>query len=155
MIDKQDVLRAAEQAIAGTDMFIVDARVGAGNAIVVELDSPGSMDLDTVAAVSHSIEAALDRDKEDFELEVGSAGLTAPFKVRAQYDKNIGNEVEVFTTDGRKLRGTLVETTDDGFTISFKVKEKPEGAKRPVLVDRAETFAYSQAKKVTCCIDFK
>ena len=147
MIDKQDVLRAAEQAIAGTDMFIVDARVGAGNAIVVELDSPGSMDLDTVAAVSRSIEAALDRDKEDFELEVGSAGLTAPFKVRAQYDKNIGNEVEVFTTDGRKLRGTLVETTDDGFTISFKVKEKPEGAKRPVLVDRAETFAYSQAKK--------
>lgn len=155
MIDKQEVLRAAEQAIEGTDLFIVDVRVCAGNAIVVELDSPDSMDLDTVASVSRKIEASLDRDKEDFELEVGSAGLTAPFKVRGQYDKNIGNEVEVLTTDGRKMRGTLVETTDEGFTINFQVKEKPEGAKRPVLVEKAETFAYSQAKKVTYCIDFK
>lgn len=155
MIDKQDVLRAAEQAIEGTDLFIVDVKVNAGNAIVVELDSPGAMDLDTVAAVSRSIEGALDRDKEDFELEVGSAGITAPFKVRGQFDKNVGNEVEVLTADGRKLRGTLVETTDEGFTINFKVKEKPEGAKRPVMVDKAETFAYAQAKKVTYCIDFK
>lgn len=155
MTDKQEVLRAAEQAIDGTDLFIVDVRVGAGNSIVVELDSPGSMDLDTVAAVSRSIESKLDREKEDFELEVGSAGLTAPFKVRGQYDKNIGNEVEVLTTDGRKLRGTLTETTDEGFTIVMKVKEKPEGAKRPVVVDKPETFAYSQAKKVTYCIDFK
>ncbi len=155
MIDKQDVLRATEQAIEGTDLFIVDVKVNAGNAIVVELDSPESMDLDTVAAVSRSIESALDRDKEDFELEVGSAGLTAPFKVRGQFDKNIGNPVEVLTADGRKLRGTLVETTDEGFTISVKVKEKPEGAKRPTLVDKAETFAYSQAKKVTYLIDFK
>ncbi|MDE7142589.1 MAG: ribosome assembly cofactor RimP, partial [Muribaculaceae bacterium] len=108
-----------------------------------------------VASVSRSIEAALDREKEDFELEVGSAGLTSPFKVRGQYDKNIGNEVEVLTADGRKLRGILAETTDEGFTITYKVKEKPEGAKRPVLVDHSETFAYSQAKKVTYCIDFK
>ncbi len=155
MIDKQDVLRATEQAIEGTDLFIVDVKVNAGNAIVVELDSPEAMDLDTVAAVSRSIESAFDRDKEDFELEVGSAGLTAPFKVRGQFDKNIGNPVEVLTADGRKLRGTLVETTDEGFTISVKVKEKPEGAKRPTLVDKVETFAYSQAKKVTYLIDFK
>ncbi len=155
MIDKTLVEQATLKAIEGTDLFPVSISVTADNRIVVELDSMERMDVDTCVAVSRRIEEQLDRDAEDFELEVGSAGLTSPFKVRKQFDKNIGNEVEVLTTDGRKLRGTLVETTDQGFTINYKVKEKPEGAKRPVMVDKAETFAYNQAKKVTYCIDFK
>lgn len=67
------------------------------------------------------------REPEDYELEVGSAGLTAPFKVRGQYEKNIGNEVEVLATDGKKYRGTLREVTDNGFTVEIRTRVRREG----------------------------
>ena len=71
-------------------IYLVDLRIEPGNHIIVELDSHNGIDLDTIAALHRKIEADLDRDKEDFELEVGTSSLTAPFKVRQQYVKNIG-----------------------------------------------------------------
>ena len=100
MIDKELLRQSVERAIEGTDIFIVDIRVSADNNIVVELDSPESLDIDTCAAVSRAIEKDFDRDAEDYELEVGSAGLTAPFRVRGQYLKNVGNDIEVLTRSG-------------------------------------------------------
>ena len=101
MIDKNLLRESVEKAIEGTALFIVGITVSAQNNIVVELDSPGSLDIDTCAAVTRAIEKDFDRDVEDYDLEVGSAGLTAPFRVRGQYEKNIGNEVEILTRDGR------------------------------------------------------
>lgn len=155
MIDKTEVRAAVEQAIQGTDIFIVDIEISKSNTIVVELDSPGSLDIDTCAAVSRAVENDLDRDKEDFELEVGSAGLTAPFKVRGQYLKNIGNEVEVLTRDGRKLHAVLTAVGDEDFTIERAVKVKEPGAKRPVTVMEQETLAFADAKSVKYVINFK
>ena len=85
MIDKTLLTQTVEEAIAGSDIFIVDVRVSPANEIVVELDSPEGLDIDTCAAVTRKIESVFDRDVEDYELEVGSAGLTAPFKVIGQY----------------------------------------------------------------------
>ena len=87
MIDKSQIKPLVEKAIEQTGIYIVDIRVEPGNRIVVELDSDDGMDVDSCARISREIESSLDRDKEDFELEVGSAGLTAPFKVRQQYLK--------------------------------------------------------------------
>lgn len=156
MIDKKIVDETVADAIAGTDLFVVDTRLEPGDRIVVEIDSrSGALDIDTCAAISRRIEQALDRDTDDFELEVGSAGLTSPFKVKEQYVKNIGNQVEVLTADGRKLRGTLTEVSDDAFTVVTSVKEKPEGAKRPVTVDRPVSIPYADARRVSYLIDFK
>ncbi|MCM1311072.1 MAG: ribosome assembly cofactor RimP [Bacteroides sp.] len=155
MIDKALVAETVEQALAGTDMFLVDVSVSKDNRVVVEVDSMNYMDVDACAELSRKIEAALDRDSEDFELEVGSAGLTSPLKVRKQFDKNIGNEVEVLTRDGRKFSGTLVETTDDGFTVEVARKVKKEGAKRPVIEHQPEVLAYGDAKSVKYVINFK
>lgn len=155
MIDKALVEQATLEAIEGTDLFAVSISVSADNRIVVELDSMGRMDVDTCVAVSRRIEQRLDRDSEDFELEVGSAGLTSPLKVRKQFDKNIGNEVEVLTRDGRKFQGTLVETTDEGFTVEVARKMKKEGQKRPVIEMQPETLAYGDAKSVKYVINFK
>ena len=137
MIDKALLTRTVNEAIVGTDMFVVDIRVSPANEIVVELDSPEGMDIEACAAVTRKIEEVFDREVEDYELEVGSAGLTAPFKVRGQYLKNIGNEIEVLTRDGRKLRGVLKSVADDSdnFTLTVTCKERPEGAKRPVMVE--------------------
>jgi len=155
MIDKDLLTKTVEDSIAGTDMFIVDIRVMPGNSIVVELDSETSIDIDTCAAITRKIEQVFDRDVEDYDLEVGSAGLTADFKVRQQYLKNVGNDVEILTRDGRKLTATLKDVGTDDFTISYLVKERPEGAKRPVLVEKQETLRMDGCKYVRYALSFK
>lgn len=155
MIDRSQIIPIVEQAIEGTDMYLVDVCIEPGNRIVVELDSSGAMDVESCARVSRTIESALDRDKEDFELEVGSAGITSPFKVRQQYLKNIGNEIEVLTTDGKKLKGTLVAVNADDYVIEIPTKEKAPGAKRPTLVMKPATIPFDMTKTARYVITFK
>ena len=155
MIDKDLLAKTVEEAISGTDLFVVDIAVKPGNNIIVELDSAEGVDIDSCVAVTRKIESVFDREVEDYELEVGSAGLTSPFKVKGQYEKNIGNEVEILTRDGRKLSGRLVEVGDSGFTVEVPTKIKPEGAKRPVVEMRPEVFGYDDCKSVRYKIDFK
>lgn len=155
MIDKQKLTKCVEDDIKDTDIFLVDLTVSADNRIVVELDSPKGLDIDTCARITRRIENEFNRDDEDYELEVGSAGLTAPFKVRGQYMKNLGNEVEVLTKDGRKLQGTLTAVNPLDFVVEVPVKVKPEGAKRPQTVMQPQTIAYDNAKSVKYHINFK
>ena len=155
MIDKQLLTQTIEQAIEGSSIFIVDIKINPGNAIVVEIDSPENIDIDTCASITRKIEAVFDRDAEDYELEVGSAGLTAPFKVKGQSLKNIGNEVEVLTRDGRKMQGTLTAVGDDDFTIEVAKKVKEPGAKRPSIIMEPITLEISNTKSVKYLINFK
>lgn len=156
MIDKQLLQNTVADAIKDTDIFIVDIKVSPANDIIVELDSATALDIDTCARITRRIEEVFDREVEDYTLEVGSAGLTAPFKVRGQYLKNIGNEVEILTADGRKLRGTLVRVSDsdDEFTVEVPVKVKQPGAKRPTLEMQPETFRFADCKSVKYLISF-
>lgn len=155
MIDKADIVKALEDAISGTDAFVVDVTVSAGNDIVVELDSPTGVDLDFCAEVNRRLNEEFDREKEDYSLEVGSASLTAPFKVRGQYEKNLGNQVEVLTASGKKLKGELTAVGDDDFTIEVERKVKEPGAKRPVMKKESVTIPLSDARRVNYVIDFK
>ncbi|MCM1504169.1 MAG: ribosome assembly cofactor RimP [Muribaculum sp.] len=157
MIDKTLLKETVEKAIDGTSIFLVDLQVNPGNNIVVEIDSPDGIDIDTCADITRKIEAEFDRDKEDYELEVGSAGLTSPFKVKGQYLKNIGNQVEVLTKDGKKIKGTLTSVSDiDGtFTVETVKKVKEPGKKKPVEVAVPETFPLDGCKYVKYLIDFK
>ncbi len=155
MIDKELLSNTVAEMIEGTDIFVVDIKVSPANDIVVEIDSPDSIDVDTCAAITRRIEEVFDRDTEDYSLEVGSAGLTAPFKVRGQYLKNIGNDVEVLTTDGRKLTGTLTAVADDGhFTVAVPTKVKPEGAKRPQIVDVEHVLDPAECRSVRYNLEF-
>ena len=155
MIERQALVEVVE-ACLGDDLFLVDVAISADNHIVVEIDSyEGSVSIDNCVAITRAVEQAFDRDKEDYELEVGSAGLTSPLKVKAQYVKNIGNDVEVLTTQGAKLKGMLSEVGDDTFTIKVAKKVKPEGAKRPVIVEEDMTIKYSETKYTKYLIQFK
>lgn len=155
MIDKELLAKTVDEAIEGTDLFVVEIAVKPDNNIIVELDSVSGVDIDSCVAITRKIEAVFDREVEDYQLEVGSAGLTSPFKVKAQYVKNIGNDVEVLTRDGRKLSGRLVEAGDETFTVEVPTKVKHEGAKRPVVEQVPETFGYGDCKSVKYKIDFK
>lgn len=157
MIEIDSLRQAVEAAIAGTDIFVVDIDVRPGNDISVELDSESGVSLDACAEISRKIEAALDRDKEDFSLEVGSASITAPFKVARQYAKYLGKEVEVLTDDGKKLTGTLVEANagEGTFTIEVPTKVKAPGAKRATTEMVATRLRMDECKYVKYHLVFK
>ena len=148
MIDKQLVETIVTEKLIGTDCFLVDVSVSSDNVIVVEIDNETGIDIDFCVELSRHIESRLDRDAEDFELEVGSAGLTAPFKVQGQYRKNVGHEVELLTKDGRKLSGVLSAVSDDTFAVDITKMVKPEGAKRNIPQTDTLTFAYADVKQV-------
>ena len=154
MIDKDLLVSTIEQGLEGTDMFLVDVTVGKDNRIVVEIDSDTAVDIDSCAALSRKVEETFDRDIEDYELEIGSAGLTAPLRTPRQYAKNTGNQIEVLTKDGRKLKGKLTASDDNSFTIEIQKKVKPEGAKRPVIIDEPLSFGYDEIKYTKYLIDF-
>lgn len=154
MIDKQLIIDAVEKAIKDSDIFLVDVKVTPDNNITVEIDNPTGIDIDTCSRITRAIESEVDRDVEDYELEVGSAGLTAPFKVKGQYLKNIGNDIAVLTRDGKKLKGVLKDVTDDTFTMTVTKKVKLEGKKRPEMVDEDITIPMADTKSVTYDIKF-
>ena len=154
MIDKDLLVSTIEQGLEGTDMFLVDVTVGKDNRIVVEIDSDTAVDIDSCAALSRKVEETFDRDIEDYELDIGSAGLTAKLRKPRQYAKNTGNQVEVLTKDGRKLKGKLTASDDNSFTIEIQKKVKPEGAKRPVIIDEPLSFGYDEIKYTKYLIDF-
>ena len=105
--------------------------------------------------LSRFIESKLNREEEDYELEVGSAGIGQPFKVVQQYYNHIGSEVEVLTKSGKKLAGVLKEADEEKFVVTVQKKVKLDGAKRPKLMEEDETFRYDEIKYTKYLISFK
>ena len=155
MIEKAVVTQLVEEHLQASNPYLVDVTIKPGNYIVVEIDSDDSVSIDDCVALGQYIEAHLDRDVEDYELEVGSAGITSPFKVLRQYQKNIGNEVEMLLKSGSKKVGVLTAVDIAGATISVEKKVKPEGAKRPVMVTEEENYPFEEIKYTKYLIRFK
>ncbi|MCM1111473.1 MAG: ribosome assembly cofactor RimP [Clostridium sp.] len=153
MIDKAKLTEYVEKTLKALDgdNFLVSVKVTPENSITVEFDNMKGADLDTCAALNRAIETEFDRNEEDYELEVGSAGLTAPFTVAGQYLKNIGNPVDLLTRDGRKLHGTLQSLSDDAksFVVTVPEKVREPGKKRPVVVETPMTFNVEDVKRIT------
>lgn len=155
MIAKDLITEITEEYIKDSDLFLVDVTIRPGNIISVEIDSDNGISIEECITLSKHIESKLDRDAEDFELEVGSAGVTSPFKIPRQYQKNIGNDVEVLSKAGQKLSGVLKSNNDTGFTITITKMVKPEGAKRKVAIEEDLSFAYDEVKHTKYLIKFK
>lgn len=154
MIDSKKVQTLTEEWLADKDYFFVDATVDADNRIVVEIDHKDGVWIEDCCDLSRYIESKLDRDAEDFELEVGSAGIGQPLKVYQQYLNSIGKEMEVMTADGKKLTGIMTKADEQGFDLTYTEKQRVEGKKRPVAVEVTRTFAYDQPKWVKAVIRF-
>lgn len=149
MINKETVTEAVKEAIKDTDLFLVDVIFRPADSIVVEIDSPSGLDIDTCSDVTRKVHEILGDELDDYDVEIGSAGVTAPFKVREQYLKNLGNDVEVFTTDGQKLRGVLTSVDDETYTVAVDVKVKNPGDKRPHIEQQTRTLRFDATKRIT------
>ena len=155
MIDKNVVSGIVNEWLEDKEYFLVDVSVSPDDKIVVEIDHAEGVWIDDCVELSRFIESKLDREEEDYELEVGSAGSGQPFKVLQQYLIHIGKEVEVLTREGKKLEGILKDANEENMPLTIQKKVKPEGAKRPKLVEENITYTYSEIKYTKYLISFK
>ncbi len=155
MIEKRTVIQIVEEWLEGKDYFLVEVAVKPNDKIVVEIDHAEGVWIEDCVALSKYIESKLDREEEDYELEVGSAGVGQPFKVLKQYYNHIGREVEVRTTDGNTLVGELLDVSEEEIKVAVQKKVKLEGAKRPKLTTIEEVIPFERIKYTKYLISFK
>ena len=155
MIDKNAVKQLVDTWLEGKDYFLTDLTISTDDRIVVEIDHKDGVWIEDCVALSRFIEDGLNRDEEDFELEVGSAGIGQPFKVHKQYEIHQGDTVEVLTAEGKKLIGTLADVQPELFTVTVTEKVKEEGKKRPVMKERDVRLNFADVKWTKYYIDFK
>lgn len=147
MITEEQIKELVTASLEGTDQFIVDVKVHSGNKIVVLIDGMSGIGIDDCVRVSRGVEGNLDREVEDFELEVSSAGLDAPFMVPQQYEKALGKEVKVITEEGRKVEGTLFSIDEEGIVLKYEVKERLEGRKKKIKVEKERKLFFAGLEK--------
>lgn len=158
MIAKKTIMDLIDERIAelANGLFVVDLTISATNVIHVEIDKhEGNVSVNDCMSVSRNVEHNLDREVEDFELHVSSAGLDRPFRVHAQYVKNIGREVKVVSQDGDKTEGKLVEVNENQIVLENSRMEKPEGKKKKELIVEQHVFPFEQIKETKIIISFK
>ncbi len=156
MIEQKLVAQVVETFLATEypEHYVVDIAVHPGNRIIVELGSPKGVGIDECVRISKHIEASFDREVEDYELEVGSAGITSPMKVLRQYEAAVDGEVEVLCRGGIKLRGLLLSATAEGIVVEVVRKVKPEGAKRKIEVAEEVKLTFEEILQCKRVIEF-
>ena len=154
MIDKNVVKNLVEEWLQDKEYFLVSIEISSDDRIVVEIDHADGVWIEDCVALSKYIEDHLNRDEEDYELEVGSAGLGQPFKVPQQYINFIGKEVEVLDADGKKVKGILKAVEGNDFTVGVEEKVKIEGKKRPVKQEVDHVYQMDKVKYTKYIISF-
>ena len=154
MIEKSVLLELTNEYLKDSSNYLVELSIGSGNTITVEIDNDEGVNIEDCVVLSHYIESKLDRENEDFELTVTSAGLTSPLRTLRQYKKFEGKEVEVLSKNGKKYKGELKSSNESGFTIIVTTKVKQEGAKRKVEVSEDINFEFDEVKHTKYLIRF-
>jgi ribosome maturation factor RimP len=127
MITTEHIRDLVMQHIGASDIFLVEVLVKPGNAIAVQVDRPDGISIDECVQISRFLNESLDRDEEDYSLEVSSPGLGSAFRVKQQYEKNLGRDIEVLYTDGIKAKGKLQKVTEKGVVLSVRGDDKEIG----------------------------
>ena len=155
MISKSAVQQAVEEWLKGKEYFLVDISISPDDRIVVEIDHQDGVWIEDCADLSRFLQERLGEELDNYELEVGSAGLGQPFKVAQQYVNHIGKTVEVLTSDGKKIQGILTKVEGELFTVTVQEKQHLEGKKRPVMVDVEKQFNMNEVKSTKYVLAFK
>ncbi len=153
MTDKNYILDLIDECLEDSDRFLVNLSISKDNKINVVIDSDTGVTIDNCVELSRFIEGNLDREKEDFELKVSSAGVDSPFKLNRQYVKNIGRSVKVVTLDNKVVKGILVNTSIDSIEIKQELDSKNKKSKKPVYGDTL-TIPMSNIKETKGVITF-
>ena len=155
MITRESVTKLIEEKIAETDMFIVDVTVRPGNVIDVTLDSDAGITIEACTGVHRHLLHEMDREVEDYSLEVSSPDLTKPLMVLRQYIKNIGRDLAVKKADKSKVEGQLIAANEQEITLLTQQKEEVPGKKGKKLVEREIIIPFTEMTEAKVMIRFK
>ncbi len=154
MINKDTIKTLVEEWLKKGNYFLVDIMMD-GDRIVIEIDHADGVWIEDCADLSRFLQENIGEELDDYELEVGSAGIGQPFKVEQQYQNHIGKEVEVLKADGKKVSGILKSVDGRLFVVTVKEKQVPEGKKRPMLVETDKEFSMDEVKSTKYVLNFK
>ena len=141
MINKEDIIKVSKEKIEEIGGFFVDIKINLTNSISLYFDRIDGVSIDHCLQISRHIEQHFDRDIEDYDLTVCSAGLDKPFKVPKQYIKYIGHEVGVLLKNGIKYNGVILSLNDNILkleTLKKKVNKKRKTYKEELLINLLE-----------------
>ena len=154
MIKLRRVEELVEEKISETDQFVVEIKVNPKNEILILLDTMnGSVSVSDCMAVSRWVERNIDREEEDYKLEVSSPGLDKPFKVKKQFSKNVGRQVIMKLNDAREIKGELL--TVDQELVEIKTKEKVKIGKKKQWQEAVEKINFDEIEEAKVVISFK
>lgn len=155
MITKKQIEELLEEGLKETSIFPVVIDVSGNNDIRVLVDNDNGIGIHDCVKVSRLIEGSLDRDVEDFSLNVSSPGLDQPLMVERQYRKNVGRGVVVKLHSEGKVEGALEEVNDDGIVVKTREKRRIEGRKAKEWIEEKHNIAFSQIRETKVVISFK
>ena len=130
-----------------SNIFLVELKISADKSIRVTLDGDEEVNVKDCINISRAIEGELDREEEDFSLEVASAGIGSPLKFPRQYFKNMGRKLEVVSKEGLKYEGALTKVSEDYIELEWKQREPKPIGKGKVTVHKRATIAYQDIEK--------
>ena len=157
MISKKEVVKLAQERIQELDNgnYLVDVTISPKNSIIVKIDNlNGSVSVKDCVSVSRNIEHNLDREHEDFELQVSSPGLDQPFVVMQQYLKNIGKQVYVTTQNNEILTGELVEATKKEISIRECKVKKSKTTNKKEQIENIHHLLMDEIRETKLIISF-
>ncbi|WP_375252763.1 ribosome assembly cofactor RimP [Dokdonia donghaensis] len=152
---KEKVTNLLQEALdENPNLFLISLDIQGNNEVKIIIDGDDGVKVEDCIAVSRKVEHNLDREEEDFSLEVMSAGATSPLAIPRQYKKNVGRHLEVKKEDGAKIEGLMTDATDTDVTLTWKTREPKPVGKGKVTVQKTETISYSEIVQAKVMIKF-
>jgi len=143
-MDKENVIKLLNDALEENDaLYLIELKFLPENKIYVEVDGDNGVSLQECIRISRAIEHNLDREEEDFALEVTTPDIANPFKVQRQYKKNINRSLEVKLKDNTKVEGLLKVVNEDSIELEWKAREPKPIGKGKITVVKNATILFS------------
>ncbi|MBP6039774.1 MAG: ribosome assembly cofactor RimP [Flavobacterium sp.] len=148
----QELIDAA--LVERPELFLVDLSINEANKISINLDGDQGVNLQDCIDISRSIENNLDREEQDFSLEVASAGVSSPLKFVRQYKKNIGRILKVKTNSSEEIEAKLVAADEDKITLEWQAREPKKIGKGKETVQKKAEILYQNIKEAIVIVSF-
>ena len=155
MTFRNKVQELLEAALAEREyLFLIDLSINEANKISVVLDGDFGVNLQDCIDVSRAIENNLDREEQDFSIEVASAGVSSPLKLVRQFKKNIGRILKVKTIVSEEVEAKLSAVDDEKITLEWQAREPKKIGKGKETVEKKLELPYESIKEAIVIISF-
>lgn len=136
------------------DLFLIELKIDDANKINIVLDGDNGVNLQDCIAINRAVEANLDREEQDFSLEVASAGVSRPLQMPRQYVKNIGRKLAVKIIQGELIEAEIIAANESEITLRWMAREQKKVGKGKETVEKLVTLPYSDIKEAKVIISF-